>query len=188
MLQAYCTVCSTHFSVSHGGVCYVKKHGEGKKHKDLFRAKSQGNKMTNFLTSSKESDVDLSVIIVETLFSVMLAEHNAPLALSDHFKKLVKQMFPDSNIAKKYACGRSKSTQIVKRAIDPIQREKVVQLCQDKFSLLIDESNDNNSEKGLVILVRVTEESGVVTRFLDMPIVNIGTGDNIFNAIDRTFR
>ena len=50
------------------------------------------------------------------------------------------------------------------------------------------ESNDNNSEKGLFILVRVTEPAGVATRFLDMPVVNTGTGENIFNAIDNSFR
>ena len=66
--------CAAHVSVSHGGINDVKKHGEGKKHKDLFRAKSQGNKMTSFFTSSKESDLDQSVIMAETLFSVMLAE------------------------------------------------------------------------------------------------------------------
>ena len=100
VLQAYCTVCSTHFSVSHGGINDVKNHGEGKNHIDLFRAKSLGNKMTSFFRSSKESDMDQSVIMAETLFSELLAEHNAPFALSDHFTKLVKRIFPDSNMLK----------------------------------------------------------------------------------------
>ena len=30
--QAYCKVCSKHFSVSHGGIDNVRRHGEGKKH------------------------------------------------------------------------------------------------------------------------------------------------------------
>ena len=30
--QAYCKVCSKHFSVSHGGIDDVRRHGEGKKH------------------------------------------------------------------------------------------------------------------------------------------------------------
>ena len=34
--QAYCKVCSTHFRVSHGGIDDVRKHGEGKKHLELF--------------------------------------------------------------------------------------------------------------------------------------------------------
>ena len=34
--QAYCKVCSKHFSVSHGGIDDVRRHGEGKKHLELF--------------------------------------------------------------------------------------------------------------------------------------------------------
>ena len=33
--QAYCKVCSKHFSVSHGGIDDVRRHGEGKKHLEL---------------------------------------------------------------------------------------------------------------------------------------------------------
>ena len=34
--QAYYKVCSKHFSVSHGGIDDVRRHGEGKKHLELF--------------------------------------------------------------------------------------------------------------------------------------------------------
>ena len=34
--QAYCKVCSKHFSVSQGGIDDVLRHGEGKKHLELF--------------------------------------------------------------------------------------------------------------------------------------------------------
>ena len=33
---AYCKVCSKHFSASHGGIDDVRRHGEGKKHLELF--------------------------------------------------------------------------------------------------------------------------------------------------------
>ena len=41
--QAYCKVCSKHFSVSHGGIDYVRRHGEGKKHLELFNARKSTN-------------------------------------------------------------------------------------------------------------------------------------------------
>ena len=94
MLQAYCTVCSTHFSVSHG-----VKHCEGKTHIDLFRTKSQGNKMTSFFTSSKESECNNGGNII----FCNAGRAQCPFALTDHFMKLVKRMFPDSNTAKKYS-------------------------------------------------------------------------------------
>ena len=145
--------------------------------------------MTKYYVSSNSSSLDENVIKAETLISLAIAKHNVPLAFADHLAKVVKVAFPDSSIAKKYACGRGKTTQIIKRAIDPLQRAKVVEMCQNnKFSLMIDESNDHNCDKGLVILVRAAETSRVHTRFLDMPVVNVGSGENIFNAIDIVFR
>ena len=175
--------------MSHGAIDDVRKHSEGKKHNELYNAKTKSTKVTSYYVSNSSNSIDQGVINAETLFSVALAKHNVPFTFADHFTKLVKKAFPDSSIAKKYACGRSKSTQIIKRAIDPLQRAEVVQRCQNsKFLLLIDESNDHNCEKGLVILVRAAETTGVATRFLDMPIVNVGSGENIFNAIDAVFR
>ena len=43
--QAYCKVCSKHFSVSHGGIDDVRRHGEGKKHLELFNARRSNNQI-----------------------------------------------------------------------------------------------------------------------------------------------
>ena len=81
-----------------------------------------------------------------------------------------------------------KTTQIIKRAIDPLQRAQVVEMCQNnKFSLMIDESNDHICNKGLVLLVRAAETSRVHTRFLDMPVVNVGGGENILKRFQSCF-
>ena len=52
---------------------------------------------------------------------------------------------------------------------------------------MIDESNDHKDKSCIIILVRVVdpELGDVCTRliFLDMPIVNIGTARNLFNAL-----
>ena len=52
------------------------------------------------------------------------------------------------------------------------------------FSLLMDESNDK-TDKSCIILVRVLDPGigEVRTRFLDMPVVNIGTANNLFRAL-----
>lgn len=47
----------------------------------------------------------------------------------------------------------------------------------------MDESNDK-TDKSCIILVRVLDEMGEIrTRFLDMPIVNVGTAANLFSAL-----
>ena len=47
---------------------------------------------------------------VEALFVQFVAEHNLPFCTGDHFTKLVKQMFPDSNIAKHFHCSCTKTS------------------------------------------------------------------------------
>ena len=55
------------------------------------------------------------------------------------------------------------------------------------FSLLMDESNDK-TDKSCIILVCLldSDEGDVCTRFLDMPIVNIGTAQNLFRALKES--
>ena len=48
-----------------------------------------------------------------------IAEHNIPLAVADHLGLLFKDIFPDSKIAKSYACGKTKSICVLNRAIKP---------------------------------------------------------------------
>lgn len=39
---------------------------------------------------------------------------NAPLSMADGFGEILRKMVPDSGIAKKYGCARTKTTAIVK--------------------------------------------------------------------------
>ncbi|XP_061162630.1 uncharacterized protein LOC133171854 [Saccostrea echinata] len=76
---------------------------------------------------------------------------------------------------------------IVKNALAPQLHKEVVQNCRTKpFSLACDESNDRNSEKTLAIFVRYFDNQAV-TQFLDMPICNVGTSQNIFDHLEQVF-
>lgn len=59
----------------------------------------------------------------------------------------------------------------------------------ERFGLMLDESNDRGCNKQLVILARVfdPEVRKVVTKFIDMPICNQGTGQNLFDTVDKVF-
>ena len=88
-------------------------------HKRLIQAGKQSS-INHFMLKKGNNDI----ITSETLFSYFIAEHNLPFTVTDHFSKLCKQMFPDSKIAKKkkkkkFSCGKTKTTQIIKRAIAP---------------------------------------------------------------------
>ena len=54
------------------------------------------------------------MIAAEGMFSLMIAKHNLPFSVADHFSELVKNMFPDSEIAKKYGAARTKATCMIR--------------------------------------------------------------------------
>ena len=184
---AFCKLCQRHFSVSHAGKNDVKKHGNTDLHSRSLKTSKHLQSVSDFVVTKSDQDV----IRAETLFSNFIAEHNLPFLIADHLNKLCKKMFPDSKIAQKFSCGRTKASQIVKRAIAPCINKRVVEICQSQpFSLSIDESNDKNAEKNLVILLRVYDQACgmAVTRLLDMPICNIGNAEAIFNKVDEALR
>ena len=188
---AYCRVCNVHINVSFGGKYDIVRHSKAGCHVALQKAMSSNKQLKSFFVTTKTTDLSANVLSAEVKFSQFVAEHNLPFSVADHFTKLAKRLFPDSDIAGKFACGRMKTTMIVKKALAPRVDDNVVKLCQShRFSLLTDESNDQGGEKTLAILVKVydPEIARAVTRFVDIPICNIGTGENIFQTIDKCFR
>ena len=154
----------------------------------LASFQNQSKPISSFLPGANNTLND-KIITAETLFSNFVAEHNLPFAISDYFTKLCKKMFTDSEIANGFACGRTKTTQIVKRAVAPDLLDDVVQKCRSQpFTIMCDKSNNYGNDKCFVILVRVFDDNlgSTQTRFLDMPIVNIGTAANLFLALDQS--
>ena len=115
-----------------------------------------------------------------------MVEHNLGFKASDHATKLFHKMFPDSEVAKKFACGRTKTAAIIKGAFAPHYSDKMLENLKKSgpFSVMMDESNDK-TDKSCIILIRILDHDvgDVRTRFLDMPVVNIGTARNLFDAL-----
>ena len=154
------------------------KHVRRKHHEEMARAGTSSQSIISFRDSSK------SVIEAEARWATFIAKHNIAFLASDHATKLFRKMFPDSEIAKKFSCGRTKTTAIVKEALAPHFLSKTTENMSYPFSLMMDESNDK-SDKSCIILVRVFDPilCDVRTRFLDMPVVNVGNAQNLFDAL-----
>lgn len=54
--------------------------------------------------------------------AMALVGSNLPFAAADTFNSLFKSIFPDSEIAKEYSSGRTKTTCIVNGALKPFFR------------------------------------------------------------------
>ena len=62
--------------------------------------------LTSFFVNSKDQEIVRRVIVAETLFANLVTEHSLSFLLADHFTKMFKKMFPDSETANIRAGGR----------------------------------------------------------------------------------
>ena len=186
---AFCKVCCVDFSVAGGGVHQVKRHCSVKKHvSKLKELRSQPTIQASLASHQSTQRFHDQVTCAELYFARFVTEHNLPFAVADHFNKLCSVMFPDSKIASEFACARTKTAALVTHALAPAINEPIIKACQEQpFTILCDGGNDNYEKKYFGIMVRFWNErlDKVVTRFLGAPIVNIATGENLFNAMSK---
>lgn len=189
--HAHCKTCCSDFSISHGGRDDIKKHISSKKHATHFQLKSQVAPVSSFFKSQSKTEEDLSVIKAEVLFQKFLVEHNVPLAASDHARELFKAMFPDSKVAEKYSCARTKTTAISKCLAEDLSMNLAGHMKTHPFSLATDGSNDNGSDQLYPVVVRYynSELKKVITELLCIASCDgASTGENIFNLLDKVFQ
>lgn len=73
----------------------------------------KSQKMTSFFFFWNLFVINRKVAKAKLLFSGFICEHNVPIAIADHVRKLFQAMFPDSKIAEKYSCSLNKATQML---------------------------------------------------------------------------
>lgn len=163
--NAKCKVCGVTFSVRHGGANDVTKHFSSKKHIQAMSSMSNAQTLLKFgfgqseeakRARRKQEEEQLSVQKAEALFVQFVAEHNLPFRVGDHFTKLVKSMFPDSNVARQFQCSRTKTSVLVRYGNGSFSHDTVLGTLTSSppvyYSLLVDESNDRGVEaKDLVV-------------------------------------
>lgn len=96
-----------------------------------------------------------------------LSEHIS-FNTADHLSKLIKSMFPKSEVAQGITLGRTKATCVVKNVIGKIHKEDLINNLKNiPFCVIIDESTDVGTLKTLCICVRYfnTSTSKIETKF-----------------------
>ena len=147
------------------------------------------------LMKGKQTPLDKKVTNAEVKFTNFIVQHNLSLATSDHLTSLIKDVFTDSEIAKKYSSRRTKTGAIINEAFTPHCLSYLVEHCKSHpYSIGTDGSNDTGIEKMNPVCVNifdVNRDTKVVTsHFLNMCLTSGergGTAECIFNAIDDVF-
>lgn len=187
---AYCTLCSKDISVNNSGVRDLLKHKESKKHRDAETAKNLQPPITDNGRIKKMVSEQDKVTKAELRICAFLASRNRPMADADELFQVCKAAFPDSTIASKMACGRTKATYLVTNVLGKQCHDELVDAMKNsKFSLIIDESTDHSSDKNLCLVVRYYNklEKQFRDQFYRLLPVDSGDATSLYNLIIDDF-
>lgn len=121
--NAKCNACGVTFSVHHGGANDVVKHFTTQNHWQAVSSKASSSTLPRFgfgqsdtakKARKKQDEQQLQVQRAEALFVQFLAEHNLSFRTGDHLTRLVKGMFPDSEVAWYFQCSRTKTSMLTR--------------------------------------------------------------------------
>lgn len=165
-----CVVCSSKFSFAKGGEYNIKKHMTGVTHMKLISDAAKTKNISNFFCTSKEK---LSSSISEAVFVYHTVQHSHSYLSASCSSSLFKVLCPDSKIAEKFACARTKCTKIATNVIAPaIKRKLLDDLAFKPFAIATDASNHGNVKTFPLIVRYFDAEVGVCTKllaFYDLP-------------------
>lgn len=109
----------------------------------------------------------------------------------DHLVKTIAAVCHDSNIAKGLACGRTKSTAIVKNVLgQDTFKSLCTELRSKKFSLIVDESTDRTVEKHLCLVVRHLDNNSCKVKDDFLAMITLAGADSttLYNHITTFFQ
>ncbi|RXN16033.1 zinc finger protein 862-like [Labeo rohita] len=120
--RAFCDLCKTSFSIGHGGEYDVKRHRLTETHKKRVQQKETSKSMDAFLQPKNDFLAD-KVTAAEVTSVYHTVQHATSYQAGDCGTKLAPTIYPDSDIAKRMACGRTKAEAIVTDVLAPASVE-----------------------------------------------------------------
>jgi hypothetical protein len=186
--SAHCSYCNSTFTVKHEGIKAVTDHNSTTKHKTSVKAHETLNSVKTFFLT-KNTIRENKVILCELIHiydNVM--HHNSYLSL-DCELKLASKAFPDSSIAKKLHCGRTKAEMIVKNVLYSasieIRLNELNKGSTKKFSISTDASNKGNIKLFPIVLKFFSKSFGAKEFIIDIIDDSKEDSLSIFNNLKK---
>lgn len=152
--EALCVVCNKNILIGSAGKTILLKHKESNMH--LKHLKGKKGQQTLSVSSFKgSSGIDEAVKKADLHLAAFVSEHNLSFNIMEHLPNLIKTICPDSEIAKKIQCSRTKCSALIKNCIGKQNEMDIYDILKNtKFSLIVDESTDRGCTKHLAVICR----------------------------------
>ena len=146
--EAECLVCKsgTYISVVHKGNGDLNIHLQSEKHRKAVRGAVASTKMTNYFVTAGSKCED-EITAAEGTLAFHAVKHHHSFLFMDCTSVLLKKIFPDSNVAKKFSSGRTKTERVVTTVLAQYSIDAVLKSFEENdiayFDVAIDGSNHN---------------------------------------------
>jgi hypothetical protein len=189
--SAMCKLCNCKFTIKYQGLSAIESHINSNKHKESVKAKTKAQSLVDFFPKKSLSE-DLSVVAYEvTSVYHNVIHHNSYLSLDCHLK-LIKKILPDSKIAQKTHCGRTKSEAIVENVSSPhsieVMINKMREMNPKPYSISSDASNKGNLKHFPLVITFFDNNYGVKNFVLDFYEDSNETSDAIAAKIEKILK
>lgn len=116
--EILCTICNSNISIANKGVTDINEHIATLKHKTRFQSQAGSSKvMETYITKPGTDD---NIRAAEGAIAFHTVTHHMSFNSLDCTNSLNKELFSESNTAKKLSCNRSKAIAIVNNVLAPL--------------------------------------------------------------------
>lgn len=192
--RAMCVFCNATMLADKGA---IKRHGEGSKHISRTKATSQRSVATIFQTKSAKT-LEENTKAAEIKLAAFIAEHKISHKTMDHLVELLPNIFTDSEIANNLKMKHTKLQAVVNNVLGVAEKQDLgIDLKNEKFSVMVDESTDIGTVKTMCVVVRYycKQQGRIVSKFWDLIQIfgdekaeHRSTAEHLYNAILKSFR
>ena len=190
--EAECLVCKseTYISVVHKGNGDLKTHLQSEKHRKAVRRAVASTKMTNYFVTAGSKCEDEITAAEGTLAFHAVKHHHSFLSM-DCTSVLLKKIFPDSNVAKKFSSGRTKTEKAVTSVLAQYSIDAVLKSFEENdiayFGVATD-GNNHNELKLFPIIIQYFDwrKGGLQSKLIEFTNKANETADTIATYVKDT--
>jgi hypothetical protein len=155
--EAECMTCTpgTYISITNKGSGDLEIHMNSEKHFRNFRGETSSEKLSKYFVKSN-SKLDESVCAAEDTLAFHTVAHHNSFKSMDCTSKLLKEIFIDSEVAKRISSARTKTEAIVNSVLAPHAVQDVTKSLQDiPFYGVSTDASNQSAVKIFPILFRL---------------------------------
>ena len=130
-------------------------------------ATTSGHSASSFSADIRVALGGTTTLRAEVLWCLHTAEKHHSLNSNENLADVFRAMFPDSDIAKTFACGKDKSGYIIRFGLAPYFKQELINTINKagQFVLMFDESLNKSTKKKQLVHIRFWEDDRVQSRY-----------------------